>query len=60
MFGLYTNFFIILEMHVAVFFIVQLCTQFPVRESGGAGLMYCQSMILDVPVPDGFFFTCLQ
>lgn len=29
-------------------------------ESGGAGLLYCQSLILDVPVPDGFFFTCLQ
>jgi hypothetical protein len=55
MFGLYTNFSSTPEMHVAVFFIVQLCTQFPVRESGGAGQQYCQSMILDVPVTDGFF-----
>jgi hypothetical protein len=53
MFGLYTNFFIVPEMYVAVFIIVQLCTQFPVRESGGAGLLDCQSMILDVSVPDG-------
>jgi len=61
MFGLYTNFFIIPEMYVAVFIIVQLCTQFPVRESGGAGLLYCQSMILDVSVPDGIPPpTCLQ
>lgn len=39
MFGLYINFSTIAEMHFALFFIVQLCTQFPVRESGGAGLL---------------------
>jgi hypothetical protein len=57
MFGLYTNFTSTPEMHFAVFFIVQLYTQFPGRESGGAGLLYCQSLILYVPVPDGFFFN---
>jgi len=66
MFGLCTIFTITPEIYFAVFFIVQLYIQFPVTDSGGAGLLYSQSLILDVPVPDGFFLsvfsdlTCLK
>lgn len=52
---LYANFYCIRGMHFALFLIVQLCIQFQVRESVDAGLLYCQSLILDVPVSDGFF-----